>query len=170
VSPYRAAEARPLPATAPRASWWRRWLAEPALSNMLRARRARLLLRALAKGCPSDFARLMHGAPYRDHRWLDREPPGFAHQLNHIAATDPDGPPEAVLPLSAAQAIRALRGCSAEERDAVAKHVGGCSHCLALIAGEVEGPPGGGSGLVAMGPKRFEALAARIRDAWHRVP
>jgi hypothetical protein len=129
VTPYRTPAARPLPAVAPRAPWWARARAEyrDGLSNRLRARQARLLLLALARTAPSDFARLMHGHPFE------------SHDLNESARHDESGmcPAEVRPPaISAAQAIRALRGCSAEERDRVAQHLHGCAHCLAALAGE----------------------------------
>lgn len=104
-SPYRAGP--PSYVRAPPASPARRAVAFllGGLAARIEARRTPRLLVTLARSCPSDFARLLHGDP--------GDPSGTGPRVVMAPA------------VSAAQANRALRGCSAEERDAVAQHVGG---------------------------------------------
>lgn len=135
TSPYRSA-----PNASRRAAPARGWRLLRAWRVARRAdapeRRVRHALLRVARAAPSDFARLVHGIDRTSDLW----PPEVAPAIT----------------VSAAQAIRALRGCSAEERDAVAQHLQpiGCRTCMDILRGfrtapaplthtRTEGGPGG---------------------------
>lgn len=115
--PYRRSSRGAARTVAPRAPLWRILLALlSGLGPRLADRRRRLTLRALAETAPSTFAALVHAGV-----------PSVTERDDRVTGVSPE------------TAIRALRGCSGEKRDAVAQHVGDCLACRLLV--ELQTPP-----------------------------